>query len=191
MRYIYQVLVILIMMCTFSCKKTKEQVDINQILTDSDPSLDSVIEDFKPNYDSLLVDSVVNVTPDLRVAQLSGWAIDQKASQDKKDMLFFQNQTHAGILTVKAYYDGNVTSYLEEILSTFEGKNIISKASYKYDDKLFHQYMLRSEDYIVLKVIVEIDDIKYLDTNVIISENNFAKLSESIATYIASLAILN
>ena len=150
-----------------------------------------VLENMILNYDSLLVQSAVNITPDVQVAHLKEWVIDEKASKDKEDMLFFQNSNQAGMITAKVYNDGKVNDYLQEIIPTFAGKELISESKFTFENKVYHQFMIRSEGYIVLKVIVEINDKEYLDTNFLVIENKYAEISQMIETYLASIAILN
>lgn len=176
MKYLYLISVILFLLLTLSCNK---------------PDKIDNIEYINLNYDSLLVDSIVNITPDYKVAQLIDWEIDEKATEGKEDMLYFNNINHFGMITVKAYTDGNIINYLQETLSTFEGLTMVSESIFNYSNKTYHQYILKSEGFIVLKAIIEIDDTNYIDTNFLIVESKYPEISQMIETYLASIAILN
>jgi len=68
---------------------------------------------------------------------------------------------------------------------------MISENNFTFENRVYHQFMIRSDDYIVLKVIVEIDTDKYIDTNFLVVENKYSEISPMIETYLASIAILN
>ncbi len=176
MKFLYQVFAIALIILAISCNK---------------PNNENTLEQINLNYDSLLVESIVPVTSDFKVAKLIDWEIDASASQDKKDMLYFNNVNHYGMITVKAYSDGNFPTYLEETLKTFEGLTMVSESIFTYSNKTYHQYFLKSEGFIVLKAIIEIDDTNYLDTNFLIVESKYPEISHMIETYLASIAILN
>jgi len=176
MKNISRLLLMLAILILISCNKADNNKALENILL---------------NYDSLLVKEAINVTPEIQVAHLNDWVIDENASQDKEDMIFFQNIEHAGMITVKVYNDGKIKDYLQEIIPTFEGKELLSQREFTFENIIYHQFMIRSEDYIVLKVIVEINERSYVDTNILVLEDKYQEISYMIETYLASIAILN
>ena len=180
MKYLYRLSVILIVFFALSCNKS-----------DNKNSFDNSIEYINLNYDSLLVDSVIVINSDFKVAQLIDWVVDENASEDKPDMLFLQNINNQGMMTMKVSNNGDFSTYLQEILKTFEGHDIASESIYTYSNKTYHQYIIRSAGFIVLKALIEIDENKYVDINFLIDENKYPEISHMIETYLASIAILN
>ena len=160
MKYLYRLSVILIVFFALSCNKS-----------DNKNSFDNSIEYINLNYDSLLVDSVIVINSDFKVAQLIDWVVDENASEDKPDMLFLQNINNQGMMTMKVSNNGDFSTYLQEILKTFEGHDIASESIYTYSNKTYHQYIIRSAGFIVLKALIEIDENKYVDINFLIDEN--------------------
>jgi len=152
---------------------------------------DNSLELINLNYDSLLVDTIIVINAEFKVAQLTDWVVDENASRDKVDMLFLQNINNQGMMTIKVYNDGNFSNYLQETLSTFEGHEITSESIYSYYNKTYHQYILKSEGYVILKAVIEIDENRYVDTNFLIVESKYPEISHMIETYLASIAILN
>ncbi len=175
MKIVARLILVFLILIIFSCNKADDKAKENILL----------------NYDSLLVKEAVNITPNIEVAHLNDWVIDENASHDKEDMIFFQNIHHAGMITVKVYNDGKIKDYLQEIIPTFEGKELLSQSEFTYANKIYHQFMIRSEDYIVLKVIIEVNERSYLDTNILVLEEKYQEISYMIETYLASIAILN
>lgn len=175
MKIINRLILMLVMIIIISCNKND----------------DKPIENILLNYDSSLVKEAVKVTPEIEVAHLNDWVIDENASKDKEDMLFFQNTQHAGMITVKVYNDARINEYLQEIMPTFKEKEILSQSDFTFENKVYHQFMIESEDYIVLKAIIEIDENSYVDTNILVLEDKYQEISYMIETYLASIAILN
>lgn len=176
MKYLYRISVIVFIFIALSCNKSDNQ---------------NSLESINLNYDSLLVDLEVSLTPELKVAKLIDWEIDKKASQEKENMLYFNNINHHGMITVKAYDDENFPAHLQETLKTFEGLSLVSESHFTYTEKTYHQYILKSEGFIVLKALIEIDATKYIDTNLLIVESKYPEISQMIETYLASIARLN
>lgn len=176
MKKIYIMQVLFVVLLSLACNKTPR-----------DKSLDSI----NLNYDSLLVKDKIRVSPTVQVAHLKEWLVDDKASEGKENMLFFQNANLSGMITIKAYMDGNFTNYLKEVEPTFAGKEIISKSNFTYKGKNFHQFIVRSQEYIILKAVIAIDENNYVDTNVLVIEDKYPDISHMIETYLASIAVLN
>lgn len=176
MKHLYHIIIAVLILFALSCNKSQDA---------------NTLEYINLNYDSLLVDSVANINPNFRIANLTDWEFDAKTSQTKENMLYFNNINGQGTITIKAYSDGNFTSYLQEVLPTFEGLNLISETNYSFANKIYHQYILQKDGFIILKAIVEIDDTNYIDTNLLLVESKYPELSQMIETYLASIAILN
>lgn len=176
MKYIYKIFALIIILFAISCNNSDKKVSL---------------ELMNLNYDSLLVDSIVNINQDFKVVKLKDWQIDEKATQNKEDMLFFNNKNNYGMLTTKVNSDGKLDSYIQETLATFKKVETVSESTYTFNGKIYHQYILQNEGYIILKAIIEIDETNYLDINFVIVENKYPEVSRMIETYLASIAILN
>jgi hypothetical protein len=176
MKKIYLILVLFLVLLSFACKKTPSEKSLAPI---------------NLNYDSLLVKDRLMLSPTIKVAHLKEWLIDDKASEGKENMLFFQNTNLSGMITIKGYMDGNATNYLKEVEPTFAGKEIISKSNYTFQGKNYHHFMVRSQEYIILKAVIEIDENNYVDTNLLFKEENYLQIKAMIETYLASIAIMN
>lgn len=176
MKFLYLILTSTLLLLALSCNKTTNEKTLE--------SLDLI-------YDSLLVDSVVNINHDFKVAKLIDWEIDTKATQENENMLYLNNINHYGMITIKAYADGNFPNYLQETLKTFEGHTLVSESNFTYSNKTYHQYILKSEGFIIQKNIIEINNTNYLDTNILVVESKYSELKPMIETYLASIADLN
>lgn len=176
MKHLNLILALLIVLLALSCSKSDNKEGL---------------ENINLNYDSLLVKSIVNLTPDHRVVKLIGWELDKEASAQKENMLYFNNIKHAGMLSSILLNDKKLADYLQETRKTFAGLEMLSEDIFTFSDKTYHQFILKSEGFIVLKAIVEIDKTHYIDTNFIIVESKYPELAKMIDTYLASIAILN
>lgn len=176
MKYLYKISVILILLIVLSCNKSEDK---------------STLETINLKYDSRLVDSVVNLTPELRVVKLKGWDIDEKATEEKENMLYFNNSKHHGMITTKAYDDGKFSTYLQEILKTFEGHDVVSEEIFAFSNKTYHKYILKSAGFTIVKTLIEIDEKNYVDVNFLLVESKYPRIEEMIETYLASISTLN
>lgn len=176
MKYINLTLIIIVLLFAVGCNKTNEI---------------TLPELFILNYDSLLVESVINITPDLVVANLKEWDLDEEATELGEDMLYFNNINNYGMITAKAYSDGKVLDYIEEIKMTFENINLLSEKEFVFNDNNYFQYFLQNEGFIIVKAVIELSDNNYIDTNILVVENKYPEVTCMIETYLASISILN
>jgi len=176
MKYINLTIVLIAILLALGCNKANEK---------SLPDLVVL------KYDSLLVDSVVNITSDLVVANLIEWTLDQETSEAEEDMIFFNNINSYGMITAKAYSDGKILDYVEEIKTTFHNATVLSDSEYIFNENNYYQYILQSKEYILLKAIIEINENDYIDTNILVLESKYPELARMIETYLASISILN
>lgn len=178
MKNLYRISVILILLIALSCSKSEDKSNLES-------------KSITLNYDSSLVDSVVNLTPKLKVAKLKGWEIDVKATEEKEDMIYFNNSKHHGMITTKVYDDGKFSTYLQEIIKTFEGHDVVSEEIFTFKNKIYHKYILKSAGFTIIKTLIEFDEKKYLDINFLLVESKYPRIEEMIDTYLASIATLN
>ncbi len=176
MKNLYKIVLLFFVIVVVSCNKSPQELSY---------------ENVDITYDSLLVKSTLMVSPQVKVAHLKEWLVDNKAAEGKENMLFFQNQNLSGMITIKAYHDANFENYLASVEPTFAGKELLSKSTFTFQNKIYHQFIIRSEEYIVLKAVIEIDDKTYVDTNVLVIESKYPEISQMIETYLASIAVLN
>jgi len=174
MKYINWTLILIVILLALGCNKANE-ITLPELIIS--------------NYDSLLVESVVNITPDLVVANLKEWDLDEVATNLAEDMLYFNSIS--GVITSKAYSDGKVLDYVQEMKQTFENVTVLSDKEFIFNEHNYFEYFLYNDGYIIIKVIVELDNSNYIDTNILVDEIKYPELISEIETYLASISILN
>jgi uncharacterized protein YozE (UPF0346 family) len=160
------------------------------------------IETISLRYNEQLFQKELVISEDINVPLLQEWAfVDSTNSskivnsmfydEDWSDVEVLQNMEMKSLVIFGVSELKDLEAKLKLLNSDAWKDNISSKAVFQNEGNTFYQFMIKTNQYINLKAIIELNKGKYIDVNFIVPEQNYSQVAKFIETTLAYISNKN